>query len=528
MSTLHVTIKHGGKTYSVTLDTSQPPTAFKQAIFELTGVPTERMKVMTKAGVLKDDTPWTRVAPKAGQTFMVVGAAGELPKAPEKPVVFLEDLGDTELAEALKMPVGLTNLGNTCYMNATLQTLRAIPELQTALQSYNAPPQAQDGGARLTTSLRHTFGEMARTADGFTPAAFLALLRQLVPQFSERSQHGPGFAQQDAEECWTQIVNYLGVLPGAPVTPLPGGEDLAPPKFVEQYMMGNLTTEMKNIEAPEEPPTTTVEHFKTLPCNITINTNYMQQGIADNLDQTIEKQSELLLREAQYAVKARISRLPANLVVHMVRFAWKRDINKKAKIMRKVKFPFELDAAEWCTDALRALIRPASEKAKEIERERRERVKVRRKTKSALGGGAPAEGVSTTSPTPAPAADGDVPMADAGGDLEPEETIRARERGALDALVHPVLRADVGASTTGLYELAGVVAHKGASADGGHYIAFVRRDAFESVAPGEEKPEGEEEWFKFDDEKVSVVNRDRIVALEGGGEDAVAYVLLYR
>ncbi|EJD52075.1 cysteine proteinase [Auricularia subglabra TFB-10046 SS5] len=515
-------------TYPVALDTSQPPTAFKQAIFELTGVPTERMKVMTKADVLKDDTPWTLVAPKAGQTLMVVGAAGELPKAPEKPVVFLEDLGDTELAEALKMPVGLTNRGNTCYMNATLQTLRAIQELQTALQSYNGPPQAQDGSARLTTSLRHTFGEMARTSDGFTPAAFLALLRQLVPQFAERSQHGPGFAQQDAEECWTQIVNYHGVLPGAP------------------YMMGNLTTEMKNIEAPKELPTTTVEHFKTLPCNITINTNYMQQGIADNLDQTIEKQSELLLREAQYAVKARISRLPANLVVHMVRFVWKRDINKKAKIMRKVKFPFELDAAEWWTDGLRALIRPASEKAKEIERERRERVKVRRKTKSALGSGALADGAAAASSSvrgmrgpdpmeaditphnaPAAAADGDVAMADAGGDLEPEETIRTRERAALDALVRPVLRADVGASTTGLYELAGVVAHKGASADGGHYIAFVRRDAFESVAPGEEKPEGEE-WFKFDDEKVSVVNRDRIVALEGGGEDAVAYVLLYR
>lgn len=28
--------------------------------------------------------------PHQGQTFMVIGAAGELPKPPEKPVVFLE------------------------------------------------------------------------------------------------------------------------------------------------------------------------------------------------------------------------------------------------------------------------------------------------------------------------------------------------------------------------------------------------------------------------------------------------------
>lgn len=86
------------------------------------------------------------------------------------------------------MPVGFTDLGDTCYMNATLQTLRAIPELQTALKTYT-PPAQPNPAARLTASLWHTFNEMQRTADGFTPAAFLALLRHLVPQFAERSQH---------------------------------------------------------------------------------------------------------------------------------------------------------------------------------------------------------------------------------------------------------------------------------------------------------------------------------------------------
>lgn len=92
MAPLSVHIKHAGKTYDVQLHTDQPPTVFKDAIYQVTGVPPDRMKVMVKGGLLKDDHDWKKVSPKEGQTFMVIGAAGELPKPPEKPIVFLEGM----------------------------------------------------------------------------------------------------------------------------------------------------------------------------------------------------------------------------------------------------------------------------------------------------------------------------------------------------------------------------------------------------------------------------------------------------
>ena len=40
--------------------------------------------------------------------------------------------------------------------------------------------------------------------------------------------------------------------------------------------------------------------------------------------------------------------------------------------------------------------------------------------------------------------------------------------------------------------------------------------------------EGDEDWYKFDDDKVSVFPKEKLSTLDGGGEDSSAYVLLYK
>lgn len=53
MSPITVHIKHAGKVHDVQLDPDLPATLFKDAIYQKTGVPPERMKVMIKGGMLK-------------------------------------------------------------------------------------------------------------------------------------------------------------------------------------------------------------------------------------------------------------------------------------------------------------------------------------------------------------------------------------------------------------------------------------------------------------------------------------------
>ncbi|CDO68739.1 hypothetical protein BN946_scf184989.g5 [Trametes cinnabarina] len=543
MAPIPVKIKHAGKTHDIQLDPDQPATAFKDAVYQVTGVPPDRMKVMIKGGILKDDTDLRKVAAKPGQTFMVIGAAGELPKPPETPVKFLEDMDESSLAEALAMPVGLVNLGNTCYMNATLQAMRAIPELQVALQNSTPPG--------LPMALRNLYTNMAKTTESVTPSAFLAALRQAFPQFAEQTRSsgikallGGGYAQQDAEECWVQLTNSLKEVPGLPG---PSGFNSAQ-RFVDQFMTGELRRILKCDEAPEEPESVSYEKVLKISCNISNAVNYMQQGIMEALDGKIEKQSPSLGREAVYTSTSRMSRLPTYLTVHMVRFAWKRDIGKKAKIMRRVKFPTEYDALEIATPELREKLLAVSRRLKEIEKERSERRKVRKRTKAAkpvqdkegdvqmADAAAPEAGSSTgtTDAAAAPADGEDKGKAVMQVDLEEESVYREREGRELEALVHPDIKNDVGASTTGQYELVAIVTHKGAEADAGHYIGFVKKRILHAsplasgAASGPAPDEDDEDWYKFDDDKVSIFPAEKLETLSGGGQDASAYVLLYR
>ena len=133
---------------------------------------------------------------------------------------------------------------------------------------------------------------------------------------------------------------------------------------------------MKCDEAPEEPESVSVEKVLKISCNISNAVNYMQQGIMEALDGQIEKQSSTLGREAVYSSTQRLSRLPTYLTVHMVRFAWRADIGKRTKVMRKVKFPLVLDALELCTEELRAKLIPVNRKLGDVERARRDRAKI--------------------------------------------------------------------------------------------------------------------------------------------------------
>ncbi|RYO76642.1 hypothetical protein DL766_007372 [Monosporascus sp. MC13-8B] len=547
MASIPVVVKHQGKPYNVEVDPESTGEVFKFQLYSLTGVEPERQKVLIKGGQLKDDAPMSKFGLKPGQTLMMMGTPGgdgtaELARPKEK-IKFVEDMTEAEAAQQEgATPAGLANLGNTCYLNSTLQTLRAIPELQNALTQYE-PQSASATGTTpqldLTRQLRDLYKNMSETQEAYIPMTFLSALRNAFPQFAERSRTGAGFAQQDAEEAWTQIISQ--VRQKLRVKPAP---DASETPFVDKYMSGEFTTTLECDEpaAQEggEQSVTSKEPFLKLNCHIDASTNHLRDGILNGLTEKLEKRSGALGRDAVYTKTSKISRLPKYLTVHFVRFFWKRETRKKAKIMRKVTFPHELDVVEFCDESLKKLLVPVRDKVREVRKDEedfeRARKRRRRGDKAgddvAGGHGASAKDAKKDEKKASggTSADGDVEMTetyktDAEIDAEREAAIVAAKK-ELHALIDPELARDDGANQSGLYELRGVVTHQGASADSGHYTAYVKKSG--TGGKRRESDDKDDKWWWFNDDRVSEVTADKIEALAGGGESHSALILLYR
>ncbi|KAK4133453.1 cysteine proteinase [Trichocladium antarcticum] len=480
---------------------------------------------------------------KAGQTIMMMGTPGDGGGAivrPTEKIKFVEDMTEAEAAQqAGATPAGLVNLGNTCYLNSTLQALRCIPELQDALGKHKHTSMSEIPQLDLTNQLKDLFKDMSETQGGMSPFTFLNALRMTFPQFGERSKKGPGYAQQDAEEAWSQIVSQLRQklqIQGASE-----GEADKAASFVDKYMSGEFSSTLQcddpaALEGGEQ-PTSAKEPFLKLNCHIDNQTAHLRDGLVNGLSEKIEKRSDALGRDVMYTKTSKISRLPKYLTVHFVRFFWKRDVQKKAKIMRKVTFPHELDAVEFCTDELKKALVPVRDKVREVRKDEEDvdRARKRRKKNPMLDGGELPEDTKEKGKKddrkPTTSADGDVDMTetyktDAEFEAEKDAALLAAKK-ELNSLIDPTLRNDDGANQSGIYELRAVVTHQGASADSGHYTAYVKKTGDKDPVTGKI---GEEDgnWWWFNDDKVTEVTPDKIDALAGGGESHSALILLYK
>ncbi len=398
--------------------------------------------------------------------LQLIGTAGDLKAAPSAQELREEEEKPAE--NSLEHPIGLMNLGNTCFMNSTLQCLRKVPELREGLTKVPQQGAAGDNDKQIAVAASNLFRSLDQAKEAQPPFQFLQKLHSKYPQFAEKGPQG-GYMQHDAEECWNAVLMSLArSVPriGAGAGEQPSQEN----SLVSDLFQGVMETRFKCDECEAEAEVIKDEPFQKLTCNIDNKTAFMLAGMEMALTGQVEKTSSVLGRSALWSKIGRVKQLPYYLTVQSLRFAWRQELNKgkgdKVKIVKPVSFPMELDMFPLCTPELKAQMEAARKLADR---------------KEAGEGGAE-------------------PM-----DTTPDS--------------HPM------ANTMGRYELVAVLSHQGRSSDSGHYVAWTKYEPKVSK-PGDRK----DLWVLWDDDKPSFVLQEDIKKLSGAGgaDHHIGYLFLYR
>lgn len=450
-------------------------------------IPADRQKYMVKGG-LGDETAVADVV-KPGSSVLLLGTPDKdmvvKPRTAEK---FIEDLGaDAQSGQLSRVPMGIVNMGNTCYMNATLQGLYGIVPLREQILAFDDKKATAEGmdlyHVQLIREIQATFRKLRdKKGEAITPMLLLEILRRVFPQFSEMDRQGGFYKQQDAEELFTQLFHTMQTV---------FGEEL-----IDRFKIGFKTTIKDTMN--EGDVTEKTEDDLKLRCHITGATNFMKAGIKESLKETIEKRSDVTGASSTYSVEKKITKLPEYLTVQYVRFFWKKSTGKKSKILRKVQFPFQLDVADLLTPEYAQTKIQVREAFREVDKERAESIRERKRSKF----------------NPAPAEGGSTPAEAAEIARSLEESTREKWARAFAAKTPADLGR--GENPSCVYDLIGVITHQGANSESGHYQAFMR-DEFD-----------DDKWYKFNDDKVTAIEKEKIESLAGGGESDSALILIYK
>lgn len=473
--TISATIMWGKEVLQVEVDPSDSLSSFKSKIQERTRVPVEKQKILGLKGGNADDSLSSLGFVPTKQLLLIGAPEGTVTP---KVVFSAENTGDKNSENQQQAPLelnGIKNIGNTCYLSSALQLIRSIPEIKDFLHGYQ-------GNSRLLEamgSLLHCLSE--NTHESVVPTKLMMEFHLKYPQFATLDENYCRM-QQDAHEALNFLLLEIGLALPSNLQYLFSGE-------LHQILNTSLSssagddtaehaTSVPQVDESATSTTTlsttetkeTIAPFTILSCNISEEVQTIETALEKAFNEEFSTDNESAQQEKKYTRVRRISKAPEYLLIHLVRFSWRTDVNKKAKILRPISFPAKLDIDKLVTPELRASQKPIRQVIRarlDAEMEKRKRSRLDSTTEKA-----PSTDGSEVDPVPA--------------------TLQ---------------------NESGFYELCGVISHKGRSADGGHYIYWGKRGGV---------------WIVYDDEHAAVVSEEDVLRLRGIGDSHIAYVLLYR
>ncbi|KFQ98096.1 Ubiquitin carboxyl-terminal hydrolase 28, partial [Opisthocomus hoazin] len=257
-------------------------------------------------------------------------------------------------------PVGMKNIGNTCWFSAVIQSLFQLPEFRRLVLGYSLPPNVLEGCRSRTgkrniafmQELQCLFALMLGTRRKFVdPSAALELLRDAFRSAEEQ--------QQDVSEFTHKLLDWLeDAFQLAVNVKSPGDKSENP---MVQLFYGTFLTEGVH----EGNTFSKIETFGQYPLQVNgyRNLNECLEGamVEGEMDEPTAS------RSVKYGQERWFTKLPPVLTFELSRFEFNQSLGQPEKIHTRLEFPqtIYMDRYLYCSKELIQMKREEMKRLKE-------------------------------------------------------------------------------------------------------------------------------------------------------------------
>ncbi|XP_072556239.1 ubiquitin carboxyl-terminal hydrolase 37 [Paramormyrops kingsleyae] len=263
---------------------------------------------------------------------------------------------------------GFSNLGNTCYMNAILQSLFSLPSFSNDLLKQGIPWKKVPANALL-----RRFAHLLAKKDICSPELKKDLLRRVKSSISSTAERFSGYTQNDAHEFLSQCLDQLKEdvekmnkswknEPHSWEDPqaVRPGEEVDASRVYTCPVGANMEFEVQHTITCKGcgEVVTKREQFNDLSIDLPRRKKTMPlRSMQDSLDlffrmEEIEYSCEKCSGKAA-TVTHKFSKLPRVLILHLKRYSYNAQLSLNSKLGQQVLIPRYLTLLSHCTDATR-------------------------------------------------------------------------------------------------------------------------------------------------------------------------------